>query len=186
MFQNKINKIEDVEYELLYNSLFGSPEGISVNRISNQKYVNFIVNPMISGNSLKIQSVELDKKSMTNVLQDKRAKVMEGILLNSSNFKSLFKNPNIARFGIEDNINIAVNYASKFAVMTQFMYANLKPQIQKALLINFANNVAILSKQKLISDDAVKFAVDYMTEIDKSFNKKVFKFQGKDENFCSF
>lgn len=180
MSQDKFSKVSDVEFELLYNSLFANPKGISVNKVTNQKYVNFIVNPLISGNSLKIQSVELNKTSMSNLLQDKRAKVLEGILLNSKNFGMLFKNANIARLDISDNIDLAMNYASKFVVMTQYMYANLKPQVQKELMKNFAINLAILSKENLISEDAIKFATEYMSGVDSKFKKFVFKFPGEE------
>ena len=102
MNQEKINKINDSEFELLYNSLFGTPVGVSKN--NDKKYVNFMVNHLITGEQTRIQSVELDKKDMSYVLQEKKARIMELVVLNSKNSDLLFKNPELAKTDIRENI----------------------------------------------------------------------------------
>ena len=169
MNQEKITKINDAEFELLYNSLFGTPVSISGNKVNNKKYVNFIMNHLITGDEKKMQSVELDKESMSPTLQERKAKMLELMVLTSKNTDLLFKNSKVATTDIRENIKYAVNFPSKFVVMTQFMYTNLKPEIKMEMMKNFADNLNILKNQKLISDSAINFATEHMMNVDTRF-----------------
>lgn len=169
MNQEKINKINDVEFELMYNSLFGNPLSVSSDKSNNRQYVNFLVNHLITGDTTKLQSVELNKQSISNVLQERKAKVLEGIVLNSSNKDLLFKNEKVAKTDIEENIKHAVNFPTKFVVMSQFMYSNLKPEIKSEMMRNFAKNVTLLQKQNLISEQAVNFSTEQMMNVDSRY-----------------
>ncbi|MBQ7306982.1 MAG: hypothetical protein IJW82_00465 [Clostridia bacterium] len=181
MNQDKINKINDVEFELMYDSLFGTPISVSTNKDSNKKYVNFMVNHLITGNANKLHCVELDKEKMSYALQERKARMMELLLLNSKNGELMFKNENVAKTDIRENIKYAVNFPTKFVTMTQFMYTNLKPEIQTEMVKNFAKNITMLKKQNLLSDQAVNFATEHMMNVDSRFKTLLAKETNKDE-----
>ena len=175
MNQEKINKINDSEFELLYNSLFATPVSISGNKANNKKYVTFIMNHLITGDEKKMQSVELDKEFMSTTLQERKKKMLELMLLTSKNTNLLFKNANVATTDIRENIKYAVNFPTKFVVMTQFMYSNLKPEIKMEMMKNFADSVKVMHDQKLISDSAVNFATEHMMNVDSRFKSMMDK-----------
>ena len=169
MNQEKINKINDVEFELLYNSLFGTPASISINKETNKKYVNFCVNPLITGDEKRIQSVELDKENMSYTLQERKAKILEYLVLTSKNSDLMFRNENVAKTDIRESMKLAVNFPTKFVTMTTFMYSNLKPEVQTEMVKDFAKNINLLKQQNLISESAINFATEHMMNVDSRF-----------------
>lgn len=181
MNQEKINKINDAEFELMYNSLFGNPVSVSINKANNKKYVNFMVNPLITGDAKKLQSIELDKNSMSYALQERKAKMLENLVLTSKNSSHIFKDEYVAKTDIRENIKHAVNFPTKFVTMTQYMYSNLKPDVETEMVKNFAKNIATLKQQNLLSECAVNFATEHMMNVDTRFKGMLSKEINKDE-----
>ena len=144
MNQNIVNKINDCEFELMYNSLFSDFVSVSKNKVTGSRYANFMVNRLISGEKTKIQSVELVRK-MSPALQAKKASIMDSYLNSKEN-----------------------NFAEKFNMGVN-NYTKLKPEVETELCKSFASNVAKLEGQKLLSLNAVNYASEKMNNVDSRF-----------------
>ena len=175
MSQNKINNLNDVDGELLYNSLFGTPCSLTRDKLNGRTYVAFSLNHNLAGENKKLQIVDYNAKEMSNILQSKKARFIENLLLDDEISKVLYNEPKNAKEIIRDNIELTTNFLNKFDTMVSVMISNLKPEIKEEFVKNFADNIQKLHNYRLLGKNAINYASEKMLKVDNSFRLRIQK-----------
>ena len=109
------------------------------------------------------------KQIISNALQEKRARTLEKLVLNSKNTDVLFSNRAEALWEISSGMSEAVNYPAKFETMIDCMYSHIRPGIKGEMIGNFAKGLTKLDEFGLLSESALNFATEAMMAVDSSF-----------------
>ena len=152
----QLKDIKNREFENMFTALFATPVSMSGNK--ENKYVNFVVNPLFVDGNKVITVSQNDIKS--EAAKNLKVESLENLILTSPKFEEICNNAIVARSDVQSAIRENSNFGEKYIVAVSALMPRLKPEVQKAMLNDFAKNLMVLKKNNLVSEAAVEFACD--------------------------